>query len=108
MKLMRTLMVGMAVIAGMASTAFADGIPGAPAPFDKEGMRLALVSYLSAGDYFQAYEAGVARQAKTAGIDLRIFQGKQDAAEMREQILQAISLGVNGILIDHGPPEAIK
>ena len=27
---------------------------------------------------------------------------------MREQIEQAISLGVNGILIDHGPPEAVK
>jgi simple sugar transport system substrate-binding protein len=103
-----TLLISLAFLAGMGSASHADGIPGAPAPFDKDGMRLALVSYLSAGDYFQAYEAGVARQAKAAGIDLRIFQGKQDAAEMREQILQAISLGVNGILIDHGPPEAIK
>lgn len=106
MRVIRRLLLGMALALG-ATSAFAEGIPGAPAPFDTKGMRLALVSYLSAGDYFQAYEAGVARQAKASGIDLRIFQGKQDAAEMREQILQAISLGVDGILIDHGPPETI-
>jgi hypothetical protein len=28
----------------------------------------------------EAYEAGVARQAKALGVDLHIFQGKQDAA----------------------------
>ena len=56
------------------------GISGAPAPFDRGGVKIALVSYLSQGDYFEAYEAGVARQAKALGVDLRIFQGKQDAA----------------------------
>lgn len=34
--------------------------------------------------------------------------GKENVGEMREQIEQATSLGVNGILIDHGPPEAVK
>ena len=37
---------------------------GAPPPFDKGGVKIALVSYLSQGDYFEAYEAGVARQAR--------------------------------------------
>lgn len=98
----------MAALAMLAGSAFADGIPGAPAPFDKGGVRVALVSYLSQGDYFQAYEAGVVRQAKALGIDLRVFQGKQDAAEQREQIEQAISLGVNGIIVSHGDPETLK
>jgi len=65
---------------------FAGGIVGAPAPFDKGGVRVALVNYLSSGDFFQAYEAGAQQQAKALGIDLRIFEGRQNAAEQREQI----------------------
>jgi simple sugar transport system substrate-binding protein len=104
----RRWLAGIALAAAVSTASLAAGIPGAPPPFDKEGMKLAIVMYLSAGDYFEAYQAGVAAQAKAAGIELHIFQGQQNAAEMREQIEQAISLGVNGILIDHGPPEAVK
>ena len=87
--------------------ALADGISGAPAPFDKGGVKLALISYISAGDFFQAYQAGAEAQAKALGIDLRIFPGRQDASQQREQILQAINLGVSGIVIDHGLPESL-
>ena len=88
--------------------ALADGIKGAPAPFDQGHVKLAFISYLSQGDYFESYEAGVAAQAKALGADLRIFQGKQDAALERDQVEQAINLGVKGILITHGEPEALK
>jgi simple sugar transport system substrate-binding protein len=108
MGILRKSLVGLAIVAALGGPAFAAGIAGAPAPFDKGGVRVALVSYLSQGDYFEAYEAGVARQAKALGIDLRIFQGKQDAAQQREQIEQAISLGVSGIIVSHGQPEALK
>jgi simple sugar transport system substrate-binding protein len=98
-----------ALIAGMlVNSALAGGIVGAPAPFDKGGVKIALVSYLSQGDYFEAYEAGVARQAKALGVDLHIFQGKQDAALQREQIEQAISSGVQGLIVSHGQPESLK
>ena len=90
------------------STVFAEGLAGAPAPFDKGGVKVALISYISAGDFFQAYQAGAEAQAKALGIDLRIFPGRQDAAEQREQINQAINLGVQGIIIDHGLPELLK
>ena len=88
--------------------AFAEGIAGAPAPFDKGGVKVALISYISAGDFFQAYQAGAEAQAKALGIDLRIFPGRQDAAEERDQVQQAINLGVQGIIIDHGLPESLK
>ena len=88
--------------------AHADGIPGAPAPFDKGGVKVALVAYLSAGDFYQAYQAGAQQQAKALGIDLRIFPGRQDAAEQRNQIEQAINQKVQGIIVDHGLPEALK
>ena len=98
-----------AFIAGMlVNSCFAGGIAGAPAPFDKGGVKIALVSYLSQGDYFEAYEAGVAPRAKALGVDLHIFQGKQDAALQREQIEQAISLGVQGLIVSHGQPESLK
>ena len=108
-KRLTSLSAGIAfILASLGMAASAQGIPNAPPPFNKSGMTLALVMYLSVGDYFEAYEAGVVAQAKAAGIRLRVFEGKQDAAAMRNQIQQAISLGVNGILIDHGPPEAVK
>jgi len=108
MKHIKVSLAGLAIASAVVGGAVADGIKGAPPPFDKGGVKIALVSYLSQGDYFEAYEAGVARQAKALGVDLHIFQGKQDAALQREQIDQAISLGVQGIIVSHGPPEAIK
>lgn len=85
----------------------AAGLPSAPAPFDKGGAKIALISYISAGDFFQAYQAGAEAQAKALGVDLRVFPGRQNASEQREQILQAINLGVDGIVIDHGLPESL-
>ena len=109
---MKTSILGL-ITAGLLASAIplsavhAAGIAGAPAPFDKGGVRLALISYISAGDFFQAYQAGAEAQAKALGIDLRIFPGRQDASQQREQILQAINLGVSGIVIDHGLPESL-
>jgi simple sugar transport system substrate-binding protein len=95
--------------AGMlGTTAHADALKGAPAPFDKGGVKIALVNYLSEGDFFQAYEAGAQKQAKALGIDLRIYEGRQDAAEQRDQIQQAINLGVAAIIVNHGLPESLK
>ncbi|WP_423372250.1 substrate-binding domain-containing protein [Burkholderia sp. LMG 32019] len=83
-------------------------LKGAPAPFDNGGVKVALVNYLSTGDFFQAYEAGAQKQARALGIDLRIYEGRQDAAEQREQIQQAISVGVSAIIVNHGLPESLK
>lgn len=92
---------------GFAGGASAAGLEGAPAPFDKGGVKVALISYISSGDFFQAYQAGAEAQAKALGIDLRVFPGKQNAAEQREQVQQAINLGVEGIIVDHGLPESL-
>ena len=93
------------VFAALLSTT---ALAAAPAPFDKPGVKIALVSYISAGDFFQAYQSGAEAQAKKLGIDLRVFPGKQDATEEREQIEQAVNLGVKAIVIDHGLPESLK
>ncbi|WP_042336982.1 substrate-binding domain-containing protein [Paraburkholderia ferrariae] len=96
-----------AAVFGMPA-AHAVSLQGAPAPFNKGGVKIALVNYLSEGDFFQAYEAGAQKQAKALGIDLRIYEGRQDAAEERDQIQQAINLGVAAIIVNHGLPESLK
>ncbi|MBL8577360.1 MAG: substrate-binding domain-containing protein [Mesorhizobium sp.] len=80
-----------------------------PAPFDKPGdVKIALVRYLSTGDFFQAYLSGVEAQAKALGVDLRVFDSRQDAALQADMVDQAIALGVDGIIIQHGLTESMK
>jgi simple sugar transport system substrate-binding protein len=108
-KLLRTLplLLSGALALGLAS-AHAAGIPGAPAPFDKGSVKVALVSLISQGDFFQAYQVGAQRQARALGIDLRLFPGRGDPAGERDAIQQAINLGVKGLVIDHGMPDTLK
>ena len=80
-----------------------------PKPFDKPGeVKIALVRYLSAGDFFEAYLSGVEAQAKALGVDLHIFDSRQDAALQSDMVDQAIALGVDGIVIQHGLSETMK
>jgi simple sugar transport system substrate-binding protein len=104
MKILLTTVLSLA----FTSCAAAAGIAGAPPPFDKGGVKIALVRYLSAGDFFEAYEAGAQAQARALGIDLRLFPGRQNASEQRSQIEEAINLGVKAIVIDHGLPESLQ
>lgn len=90
------------------ATVQAAGINGAPAPFDKGGVKIALVGLISAGDFFEAVQSGAQKQAKALDVDLRIFPGHNDPAEQRNQVEQAINLGVSAIIIDHGHPESLK
>ena len=73
-----------------------------PAPLDNPGeVKIALVRYLSTGDFFQSYLSGVETQAEAIGLDLRIFDSRQDAALQADMVDQAIALGVDGIIIQH-------
>ena len=84
-------------------------VAGMPAPLDNAGnVKIALVRYLSTGDFFQAYLGGVESQAAALGVDLRIFDSRQDAALQADMVDQAIALGVDGIIIQHGLTESMK
>ncbi|OXT02158.1 LacI family transcriptional regulator [Notoacmeibacter marinus] len=81
----------------------------APAPFDNpQDVTIALVRYLSTGDFFQAYLSGVEEQAKALGVELRVLDSRQDAALQADMVDQAIALGVDGIIIQHGLTESMK
>ncbi len=96
----------MLAIAGGLTPAFAADMP---APFDNAGdVKIALVRYLSTGDFFQAYLSGVESQAAAIGVDLRIFDSRQDAALQADMVDQAIALGVDGIIVQHGLTESMQ
>lgn len=103
-RLMIGLMGGIAMLPGLA---FAQD--AAPAPFDKpDEVKIALVRYLSTGDFFQAYLSGVEKQAEALGVELQVFDSRQDAALQADMVDQAIALGVDGIIIQHGLTESMK
>ncbi len=91
-----------------AGTAHAQGLKGAPPPFDKGGVRIAVVNFLGSGDWLQAFEAGTKRQADALGVKLTISEARNDNDTERSQIEQAINMKVDGIVINNGRPEALK
>jgi simple sugar transport system substrate-binding protein len=100
------LALGFLGTAAFGAAAHADGLP---APFDKPGrVKIALVRYLSTGDFFQSYLSGVKDQAAALGVDLRVFDGHKDTRLQTDMVDQAIALGVNGIIIQHGLAESMK
>ncbi|SMH56042.1 substrate-binding domain-containing protein [Mesorhizobium australicum] len=101
--------LGLALAAGSALLGMPALAQDRPAPFDKPGdVKIALVRYLSTGDFFQAYLAGVESQAKALGVQLQVFDSRQDAALQADMVDQAIALGVQGIIIQHGLTESMK
>ena len=79
----------------------------APAPFDQDGVRLALVQQSGQGDYFQQYLNGTRRQAEALGVDLSVYDAQGDNATQATQLDQAISEGVDGIIVRHGFPDTL-
>ncbi|WP_424967846.1 MULTISPECIES: substrate-binding domain-containing protein [unclassified Dinoroseobacter] len=99
-------------LTGAASLALGAGAATAqtaPAPLDNPGdVTIALVRYLSTGDFFQAYLSGVEKQAAALGVNLRVLDSRQDAALQADMVDQAIALGVDGIVIQHGLTESMR
>lgn len=111
MKLTRRTFNSMLAACSMAAVSITSGAMAAdmPAPFDKASdVKIALVRYLSTGDFFQAYLAGVEAQSAALGVNLRILDSRQDAALQSDMVDQAIALGVDGIIIQHGLTEAMQ
>ncbi len=110
MTLTRRIFMKMAASAiALGATAGAAFAGDMPAPFDNAGnVKIALVRYLSTGDFFQAYLSGVEAQSKALGVDLRVFDSRQDAALQADLVDQAIALGVAGIIIQHGLTESMQ
>jgi simple sugar transport system substrate-binding protein len=106
MNFTRRTTLGLVASAMLATPALAQEMP---APLDNpDDVTIALVRYLSTGDFFQSYLAGVEAQAEALGVNLRIFDSRQDAALQSDMVDQAIALGVDGIIIQHGLTESMR
>ena len=79
----------------------------APAPFDQDGVKIAIVQQSGQGDYFQQYLNGTRQQADALGIDLSVFDAQGDNATQASQLDQAIASGVQGIIVRHGFPDTL-
>lgn len=111
MKITRRIFSSTLAACSVAAMTFASPALSAdmPAPLDNPGeVKIALVRYLSTGDFFQAYLSGVEKQAAALGVDLRVLDSRQDAALQADMVDQAIALGVDGIVIQHGLTESMK
>jgi simple sugar transport system substrate-binding protein len=73
-----------------------------PAPFDKGPVKIALVQYSGAGDYFQLWTKGAQQQADAVGFSIQHYDAKADDAKQAADMKTAIASGVAGIIVDHG------
>ena len=82
----------------------ADGATAAekPAPFDKGPVKIALVQYSGAGDYFQQWTKGAREQADAVGFDMQASDAQADDAKQAADMKATIASGVAGIIVDHG------
>lgn len=80
-----------------------------PAPFDgSKKVHIALIRQLVEGEFMQSYQAGAEKQAKELGIKLTTFGKNNDNQAQANFVYQAMNLGVDGIIIDHGLTETMK
>lgn len=94
------------IVAGVVGTAAA--LDGAPKPFDgSKTVHIALIRQMVEGEFMQMYQAGADRQAKLMGIKLTTFGKNMDNQAQSNFVYQAINMGVDGIIIDHGLTETM-
>jgi len=73
-----------------------------PPPFDKGPVKIALVQYSGAGDYFELWTKGATAQADAVGFSMQRYDAQADDARQAADMRTAIGSGVAGIIVDHG------
>jgi simple sugar transport system substrate-binding protein len=73
-----------------------------PAPFDKGPVKIALVQYSGAGDYFQLWTKGAQQQADAVGFTMQHYDAQADDAKQAADMKTAIGSRPAGIIVDHG------
>ncbi|WP_324651823.1 substrate-binding domain-containing protein [Georgenia sp. H159] len=79
----------------------------APAPFDQEGLEIAIVQQSGQGDYFQQYLNGTRQQVEALGAELSVYDAQGDNATQASQLDQAIASQPDGIIVRHGFPDTL-
>ena len=104
---LKSVGIAAGLTAGLGGSAYA--LDGAPAPFDgKKEVHIALIRQMVEGEFMQMYQAGADRQAQLMGVKLTTFGKNMDNQAQSNFIYQAINMGVDGIIIDHGLTETLE
>jgi simple sugar transport system substrate-binding protein len=91
------------------TVAFSGKLEGAPAPFDgSKEVHIALIRQMVEGEFMQMYRAGAQRQADLLGVKLTVFGKNMDNQAQANFVYQAINMGVDAIILDHGLTETMK
>src|SRR5690349_1003760 len=93
--------------AGMADSAAGETAAAKPAPFDQGPVKIALVQYSGAGDYFQLWTKGAQQQADAVGFSMQSYDAKADDARQAADMKTAIGSHPAGIIVDHGRSETL-
>jgi simple sugar transport system substrate-binding protein len=73
-----------------------------------EGKKIALIMQINLGTFSAQYIAGVEDQVEKLGGKVTVFTADGDLAKMASNLDAAINQKFDGILIDHGTPEALQ
>jgi simple sugar transport system substrate-binding protein len=65
-------------------------------------VKIALVQYSGAGDYFQLWTDGAQKQADAIGFTMQHYDAQAQDAKQAADMKTAIASGVAGIIVDHG------
>lgn len=76
-------------------------------PAELVGAKVAIVQQSGQGDYFQQYLNGTRQQAEALGFELSAYDAQGDNATQATQLEQAISSGVDAIIVRHGFPDTL-
>lgn len=102
---LKTLGVSLATFAALTSHS---SLAADPSPFEGKDVKIAHVRYLSQGDFPELYLKGVKRQAEALGVQVDVYDARQDASLQRSQLQQAIMKGYDGIVLQHGFTDSLK
>jgi simple sugar transport system substrate-binding protein len=86
-------------------SAHADAVeaaPAKPAPFDRGPVKIALVQYSGAGDYFELWTKGARQQAEAVGFDMQHYDAKADDDQQVADMKKALESHPSAIIVDHG------
>lgn len=70
--------------------------------------RIALIMQFNIGTFSSQYVAGVKEEVEKNGGEVTVFNSDGDLAKMSSNLDAAINQHFDGILIDHGTPEALE
>jgi simple sugar transport system substrate-binding protein len=95
------------ILAGCGKSA-TSGTDGEQKPSSLAGKRIALIMEFNQGTFSAQYVAGVTEQVEKLGGKVTVFSADNDMSKMVANLDAAVNQRFDGILIDHGKPEALE